>query len=310
MANAFLDNLINEPAVFNSDLTRKIQKLSKEFHDANTHDFNQIVKKFSPAEQRFWCILRMKHTMDTHFNKEPKMLYDDIVDKLKRAKDKDPKKRSISDEEFDTIVDTFSTTVVTFLEQDADDDDALINAKNTLLAELQIQEAEFKAANRQTKKALVIKGLICLALSTASVVLVTMQGAMCAVLSIPMAMLGASYAILAYEMEPLAALANAMSWIKHLYEDKQMHGIAAIFIFGAAYYQEIKADPIMEDLFRAAQDLLPAIPKPILGMAVAAIIPPAYFLSQWNQFRKGGKVMDELFQKEEIVEAQRVRLGM
>ena len=81
MANDFLNALINEPAVFNSDLTRKIKKLSKDFQDTETHDFNEIVKKFSPAEQRFWCLLRMKHTMDAHLDKEPKMLYEDIVEK-------------------------------------------------------------------------------------------------------------------------------------------------------------------------------------------------------------------------------------
>jgi hypothetical protein len=302
MANAFLDDLIDQHLIFNTDLSRKITTLSREFADAETHDFNEIVKKLSPPEQRFWCLVRMKQIMKEYLIKEPEKLYRDITAKLKKTED--PKK-SVSDEEFDTIVETFSTAIADFLQRNAninvDDNPDLFNAKQNLLAELQIQEAEFTAANRQTKKALVIKGLICLALSTASVVLVTVQGTMCAVLSIPMGLLGASYAVLAYEVEPLVALAKAMRWVKHLYEDKQMHGMAAIFVFGAGYYQAIKADLLMEELFKAAQDILPAVPKPILGMAVAAIVPPLYFLNQFNKFRKNSNMMSELFKHEDIV---------
>src|SRR5690606_27945920 len=151
-----------------------------------------------------------------------------------------------------------------------------------LLEELNIQKIEFTTATKQNKTDLIIKGLICLALSTASVVIVTAQGAMCAMLSIPTSLLVCSYSVLAYELDPMTALQNASLWVKHISEDKQVNGLAAIFIFGAGYFNAIKPDLFLSELFKIAQDILPTCSKPILGMASAAPVPPLYCLHLYH----------------------------
>jgi hypothetical protein len=169
-----------------------------------------------------------------------------------------------------------------------------------LFAQLNIQKQEFISANQSIKKALVLKGLLCLALSTACVVLVVMQGCLCGVLSLPVAFLGASYAVLAYELDLITALGNALHWVKHLSENIQAKGMAALFIVGAGYYRVINADPLLEELFKSAQQILPTIPKHVLGITAAAAVPPLYFFKQWYQFNQNETLMGKLFEHPNI----------
>ena len=314
MANAFLNTLIEEHLIFNTPLSRKISTLSKNFADENTHQFQDIVQKFSPAEQRFWCLVRIKHAMKHRLgvseikNASPtyQKLYKDLEEKLGRTKKYD---EQVSNAEFKTILNTYADLVIEFLHKDLHAEDLVLSQEQlSLLEELQIQETEFKSANRKKLKSLIIKGLFCLALSTASVILITLQGSVCTVLSLPMALLGASYGMLAYEVDPITALSNAMSWVKHLSEHKQANGMAALFLFGAGYYHSVKTDPFLEELFKSAQHIFPAIPKQLLGIASAAAVPPLYFFNQYKKFSSNTQLMDDLFEKEEIAELQKIRI--
>jgi hypothetical protein len=306
MANAFLNTVITDSAISHSNFSRKIKRLSKQYVNANTKNFHELVKQFSPAEQRFWCLIRMKHAMETIMDKKPTYLYVDIVDRLKLAKKPSD---SVNDDDFKDLIEDYAEKVIEFLEQDENENENLIQKKTDLLNELNIQKSEFRKASKQNKKNLIIKGLICLALSTASVVIVTAQGAMCAVLSIPTALLVGSYGILAHELDPMTALRNALLWVKHISENKQANGLAAIFIFGVGYFNAIKPDPFLSELFKIAQDILPTCPKPILGMASAAAVPPLYFLRQYKKYRTNNQMMDNLFENQDIKDAKNQRLG-
>lgn len=290
MANAFLDSLITDSAVSNTDFSRKIKTLSKKYADESTKEFRDLVGRFSPAEQRFWCLIRMKHTMEIHMEKKPDQLYKDIIVKLKLSKK--PSDR-VRDEDFNDLVEDYSTAIIKFLDENEGED---------LLSELNIQKSEFKTASKQNQKGLIIKGLICLALSTASIALVIMQGAMCAVASVPMTLLGASYSVLAYEIDPITALGHALHWVKNFSENKQMNGMAAIFVFGAEYYRAVKPDLLLKELFKAAPDILPTIPTAVLGLAVAAAAPPFILFKKCYEFNKTSKTMDTLFKNGKMKE--------
>src|SRR5690606_6517898 len=117
-----------------------------------TTDFHELVKRFSPAEQQFWCLIRMKHAMETFMDTEPSLLYRAINDRLKLAQ---KSSGSVSNADFNDFIADYAEAVITFLAQNEEGNESLTQKKTDLLEELNIQKIEFTTATKQNKKDLI-----------------------------------------------------------------------------------------------------------------------------------------------------------
>jgi hypothetical protein len=275
------------------DLATKANEIMENFKlDAPDPNFEksldaEMLRAFAPAEKRLWYVYTIKSIMEDHMDtKRPDItqIYDGVK-KLASADDLD-------NSQFSFIMEAAVTTISKELVRDDND------KREDLAKALAIQATEFekyKTLNDKARRIIIYKRLFCLVTATIAIALFLAQSTAYAVLAFPVAAIGGL--LVTRERGFLDPLKQALRMLGASgYNNAKLFGILeGALACGVLFWEDIKVNPILEQVLKGAQRAFPVIAQELIGLVLMGGMPIYFYWNQIQQDHKNEHVMTRTF---------------